>query len=120
MLTMKNKPINNSYSSNQIPIECVLFDTSVDGLQVVKTVVETKLPLENSQEFCIAVYVVDEILSETRFKIAERFNNIVFFGVTYDEANRKYLKWLNKVTKSKSNSNNNQLKLGCVLEALSL
>lgn len=52
-------------------------------------------------------------------KPTKRFNNIAFFGVTYDEANGKYLKWLKKVTESKSNSNNNQLKLGCVLEALS-
>lgn len=118
---MSKKQANNkTYSPEELPIECIVFDTSVDGLQVVKTVVETKLPLEDSQEFCILVFVVDKIISESRFMITEGFSNRAFFGVTYDEANRKYLKWLKSVTKLNSKTNNNQLKLGCLLEELAV
>lgn len=103
-----------------IKIEKVLFDTELDGLKVIKTVCKTELPLENSQDFCIRVWVVTKIYSDVRFSRSGGFSNRAFFGTTYEQANKEYLEWLKKVTQTSHKTATNEMKLRCVMEALSL
>ncbi len=101
-----------------ISIERTILNTTLNGLDVIKCVEETKLPLKNSQEFCITINVSKEILSSTRFMRASGYSNIAFFGETYDEANAEYIKWLDKVVSDDDATYNKARGVQCLLNEL--
>lgn len=101
-----------------ISIERTILNTTLNGLEVIKCVEETKLPLENSQEFCISVNVVTDILSDSSYKRADGFTNAAFFGETYELANDEYITWLDKVVSDEDATYNKARGVQCLLNEL--
>ncbi len=101
-----------------ISIEHTILNTTLNGLEVIKCVEETKLPLENSQEFSISVSVAKEIISESRFMKAQGYSTVMFFGETYEAANNEYLEWLDKVVSDDDATYNKARGVQCLLNEL--
>lgn len=99
-------------------IERTILNTKLNGLEVIKCVEETKLLLENSQEFCITVAVTEGVLSDSNYKRAEGFSNVSFFSETYEDANEQYLEWLDKVVTDDDATYNKARGVQCLLNEL--
>ena len=105
-----------------ISIERTILNTTFNGLQVIKTVEETKLPLKNSQEFCIGVKVASEVMGDKWQSPMHAglpvFDGMSFFGKTYEEANAEYLEWLDKVVSDDDATYNKARGVQCLLNEL--
>lgn len=101
-------------------IERTILNTRLNELEVIKTVEVTKLPKKQTQEFCVSVCVATEILSETRFKqpSALDYDSVSFFGETYEEANTKYLAWLDDIVSDEDAIYNKARGVQCLLNEL--
>lgn len=101
-----------------ISIERTILNTQINGLDVIKHVEKTDLPLKDSQEFCIGVSVAKELVSDNRFLAAEGFATIRFFGETYEDANDQYLEWLDTVVSDNDATYNKARGVQCLLNEL--
>jgi len=103
-------------------IERTILNTTLNNLQVIKCVEETKLPLKNSQEFCISVRVANDVAGD-RWKSPMQygmpmFDSISFFGETYEDANSQYLEWLDSIVSDDDATYNKARGVQCLLNEL--
>jgi len=101
-----------------ITIERTILDTKLNDLQVIKWVVETQLPLENSQEFCIRVSVAQEVLNDHQFISVKGYSTVAFFGENYERANEQYLEWLDTIVTDQDATYNKARGVHCLLDDL--